>query len=77
MLAKFGEISVLLLALSSSTILSFFLLPLGVAKSQICKIFHIGAKGNLLLTVAVSSFYRYYPSGDAFASGSDDATVSN
>lgn len=27
--------------------------------------------------MAVSSYYSYYPSGDAFASGSDDATVSN
>ncbi len=39
----------------------------------------LGLKGNLFLSVVVCLcfFNRYYPSGDAFASGSDDATVSD
>lgn len=60
------------------TPVSVYLFPPGVAKSHKYRIYYTEwlEESNLLLTAAVSFHNSYYPSGDAFASGSDDATVS-
>lgn len=55
------------------------MLPLGVAISQMySSLTHtVGEYFFSKLWLSVPFLNRYYPSGDAFASGSDDATVSN